>query len=166
MVWTEQSRLRAPRMSWSASPMSVRVNDGIVVIEIVGQIDAATTAECRDELLGLCGVCVGTLIIDMSACVHLSAAAVVLLRAAHQRCQQGRCQIRVRAHHSGVLDALAAAGIPRVEGGPDRGTPPGGRVSRSPRVAGTSMTARSPAVVASGTAQLLGQGVRVPRVAR
>jgi anti-anti-sigma factor len=103
-----------PTACLPTSRLSVQVADGVVVIEMTGQIDAAAAAAHRNELLEVCSACVGTLIIAVSGCTCLSSAAVELLRAAHLRCQRRRCQLRVRAEHPAVLDTLVTARLPRT----------------------------------------------------
>lgn len=109
---TEQSQVPEPTVP--TLPITVHVNDSVVVVGMSGQLDATTAAACREELLGLCDVCVGTLIIEITDSSGLSAAAESLLRAAHWHCLHGRCQIEVSAENPDVLAALALAGLPRA----------------------------------------------------
>lgn len=94
----------------SGRGLSVRVDDGAVVLAVAGNLDAATAAGFRAELLDLCDVCVGELTVDLSACTEITTAVVAVLETARQRCV--RCRLSVVCGHPEITSVLARVGIP------------------------------------------------------
>jgi anti-anti-sigma regulatory factor len=94
----------------SGRGLSVRVDDGAVVLAVAGNLDAATAAGFRTELLDLCDVCVGELTVDLSACTEITTAVVAVLETARQRCV--RCRLSVVCGHPEITSVLARVGIP------------------------------------------------------
>ena len=89
----------------------VQVDDGVVMITVVGAMDRATTAQFGAEILDVCRVCVGELVVDLSACTSLSHAGLWLLGEARRRCEGGRCHLWITAVRPEIVDMLVGAGL-------------------------------------------------------
>jgi anti-anti-sigma factor len=96
------------------SRVTMQVGDGVVVIAAIGRIDQLAAVAFREELLEVWPVCVGTLVVDLSACTYLSIDAVRVLQDIWRRSPPGRAQLQVTADHPDVTAVLDAAHIPRI----------------------------------------------------
>ncbi|MEU3648863.1 STAS domain-containing protein [Lentzea sp. NPDC034063] len=106
--------------------ISVRVDDGVVLLVVAGPIDAETVAGLRTELLELCVVCPGVLVVDLSAYTAPSDTLLQILQEAQKRSsQRGRCRLLVFAEHPDLAHALDTAGVVRLHRhrSPDEGVP-------------------------------------------
>lgn len=94
--------------------VSVRVDDGMVVLAVSGNMDAVTAAAFVEELRELSAVCVGTLTVDLLACNEITTTVLGVLERVHATGDSGRCRLAVLARHPEITTALRRAGIPEL----------------------------------------------------
>jgi anti-anti-sigma regulatory factor len=102
---------QAPRPRRWEHSAGAQVGDGVVVVAVTGRIDQLAVAAFRQELLDTWQVCVGTLLVDLSACTHLSTDAIETLRTVRGRSPRNQCQLQIRADHPDVRAVLDTANI-------------------------------------------------------
>jgi hypothetical protein len=100
------------------SRVSVRVDDGMVVLAVSGNMDAVTAAAFAVELCELSAVCVGTLTVDLPACNEITTVVLGVSEGVHAASGSGRCRLTVLARHPEIATALRRAGIPEPIAGP------------------------------------------------
>jgi anti-anti-sigma regulatory factor len=113
MAVARQRVTRAVR-SRGVARVSVRVDDGMVVVAVSGNMDAVTAAAFAVELCELSAVCVGTLTVDLLACNEITTAVLGVLERVHAAGGDGRCRLVVVARHPEITAALRRAGIPEL----------------------------------------------------
>jgi hypothetical protein len=91
--------------------LTVRVDDGVVVLTVTGNPDPRGAAALRAELFGLCAVCVGELTVDLLACNEISTAVLAVLEIANARAEAGRYRLTVRCRHPEIVPVLVRSGI-------------------------------------------------------
>jgi anti-anti-sigma regulatory factor len=108
---TRRPLARAVR-SRDVGRMSVRVDDGMVVVTVSGNMDAVAAAAFAVQLRELSAVCVGTLKVDLLACNEITTVVLGVLERVHADSGSGRCRLAVVARHPEIATALKRAGIP------------------------------------------------------
>jgi anti-anti-sigma regulatory factor len=101
----------ASRRPRHGAQITVQVGDGVVAVAVTGRIDQFTVAAFRQELLDIWQDCVGTLVVDLSDCTHLTTDAVDTLRTVRGRSPSGQCHLQICADHPDVLAVLDTANI-------------------------------------------------------
>lgn len=117
---TEVPAMRVPTTSRRRASVSVRVADGAVTVAVTGNLDAGSVAAFRAELLQLCQVCVGDLIVDLSTCTGITVAVMDAVDSAREACLRGRCRLRVFAARAEIASPRRpwSNGIPLSRTGP------------------------------------------------
>jgi hypothetical protein len=82
-----------PNAGGRTSRLSVQVGDGVVTVRVTGRPDLRTVTAFRDELLDLCTVCVGDLVVDLSGCTGITMALMGVVDAARAASRRNRCTL-------------------------------------------------------------------------
>ena len=87
---------------------------GIVVVEVVGDLDLASVARVRETLHDALSVKPGQLVVDLSRCGFVDASALAMLLDVHRRAWRTGGVMTLRGCSPRVLRLLSLTGLRRV----------------------------------------------------
>jgi hypothetical protein len=92
----------------------VLVHDAVVTVGMTGDPDATVRRMFVAELRSLTKVCVGDLIVDLTACTDISSILADLM-SVQASCRSTRCRLKTRTRCPDMAAILTDAGIPLTE---------------------------------------------------
>ncbi|UOX88453.1 hypothetical protein MUY14_43405 [Amycolatopsis sp. FBCC-B4732] len=100
----------------SSAVCHVQVADGAISLRIAGDIRTDNdVTSVVDELAEACGLCCGTVLVDVTRCAVDGELLVALIGDAALRAERTRCRVRVLVNEPEVAFALTSAGIAHAE---------------------------------------------------
>ena len=88
--------------------------DGVVVVEVAGEVDLRTAPELERELLRLTGDAAGFIVVDLSGCAFMDSSALNAIVHAKTAADAAQCRFALVCPSENLMRVLRIAGLDRV----------------------------------------------------